>query len=46
MDLSFSLSVQALLQPSILATIFLIALGASGTFRILSAKPAYYLRSE
>jgi putative ABC transport system permease protein len=46
MDLSFSLSVKALLQPSILATIFLIALGAAGTFRILSVKPAYYLRSE
>jgi putative ABC transport system permease protein len=46
MDLSFSLSVRGLLQPPIFATIFLIALGAAGTFRILSARPAFYLRSE
>jgi putative ABC transport system permease protein len=46
MDLSFSLSVYALLQPSILETIFVIALGALGTLRVLSAKPAHYLRSE
>lgn len=46
MDLSFTLSVPALLQPSIFATIFLVMLGAAGTYRVLSAKPAYYLRSE
>jgi putative ABC transport system permease protein len=46
MELSFSLSVCALLQPSILETIFVVALGALGTLRVLSAKPAHYLRSE
>ena len=46
MDLSFTLSVYALLQPSILETIFVSALGAFGTSRVLSAKPAHYLRSE
>ena len=46
MDLSFSLSLYALLQPSILETIFVVALGALGTLRVLSAKPAHYLRSE
>ncbi len=46
MELGFTLSIPALLQPSIFATIFLVALGAAGTFRVLSAKPAYYLRSE
>lgn len=46
MKLGFSLSVFALLQPSLIETIFVVALGAAGTFRVLSAKPAYYLRSE
>ena len=46
MDLSFSLSLYALLQPSIIETIFVTALGALGTLRVLSAKPAHYLRSE
>jgi putative ABC transport system permease protein len=46
MKLSFSLSLSALLQPSLIETIFVTALGALGTFRVLSAKPAYYLRSE
>jgi putative ABC transport system permease protein len=46
MDLSFDLSFSALLQPSLIETIFVTALGALGTFRVLSAKPAYYLRSE
>ncbi len=46
MNLSFSLSLTALLQPSLIETIFVIALGAIGTLRVLSAKPAHYLRSE
>jgi putative ABC transport system permease protein len=46
MKLGFSLSVFALLQPSLIETIFVVTLGAAGTFRVLSAKPAYYLRSE
>ncbi len=46
MNLSFSLSIPSLLQPSILETIFVVALGAAGTLRVLSAKPAQYLRSE
>jgi putative ABC transport system permease protein len=46
MKLSFSLSLTALLQPSVIETIFVLALGAAGTFRVLSAKPARYLRSE
>jgi putative ABC transport system permease protein len=46
MNLDFSLSLPALLQPSLLATILLIGLGAVGTFRVLSARPASYLRSE
>ncbi len=46
MNLSFSLSLGALLQPSLIETIFVTALGAMGTFRVLSAKPAHYLRSE
>ena len=46
MDLSFSLSLYALLQPSLIETIFVTALGALGTLRVLSAKPAHYLRSE
>jgi putative ABC transport system permease protein len=46
MDLGFSLSITALLNPSLLATIFLIAMGAAGTYRVLSVKPASYLRSE
>jgi putative ABC transport system permease protein len=46
MGLSFSLSLYALLQPSLVETIFVTALGALGTFRVLSAKPAQYLRSE
>jgi putative ABC transport system permease protein len=46
MHISFSLSLTALLQPSIIETIFVAALGALGTFRVLSAKPAHYLRSE
>lgn len=46
MDLGFSLSITALLKPSILATIFLVAMGAAGTYRVLSVKPANYLRSE
>jgi putative ABC transport system permease protein len=46
MNLTFSLSVTALLQPSLIETIFVVALGAVGTLRVLSAKPARYLRSE
>ena len=46
MDLSFSLSLYALLQPSVIETIFVMMLGALGTLRVLSAKPAHYLRSE
>jgi putative ABC transport system permease protein len=46
MKLSFSLSIKALLQPSLIETIFVLALGAVGTLRVLSAKPAHYLRSE
>jgi putative ABC transport system permease protein len=46
MNLSFSLSVASLLQPSIIETIFVMVLGAAGTLRVLSAKPAHYLRSE
>ncbi len=46
MKLTFSLSLRALLQPSLIETIFVVALGAAGTLRVLSAKPAYYLRSE
>jgi putative ABC transport system permease protein len=45
MKLSFSLSLAPLLQPSIGETIFVVLLGAAGTFRVLSAKPAQYLRS-
>jgi putative ABC transport system permease protein len=46
MNISFSFSTTALLQPSIIETIFVAALGALGTLRVLSAKPAHYLRSE
>ncbi len=46
MHLSFSLSFPSLLQPSIIETIFVVVLGAAGTLRVLSAKPAHYLRSE
>ena len=46
MHLSFSLSLSSLLQPSIIETIFVVVLGAAGTLRVLSAKPAHYLRSE
>jgi putative ABC transport system permease protein len=46
MHISFSLSLTALLQPSMIETIFVAALGALGTYRVLSAKPAHYLRSE
>ncbi len=46
MNLSFSLSVSALLQPPVIETIFVVTLGAAGTLRVLSAKPAHYLRSE
>jgi putative ABC transport system permease protein len=46
MNLSFSLSLTALLQPSLIETIFVLMLGAMGTLRVLSAKPAQYLRSE
>jgi putative ABC transport system permease protein len=46
MSLSFSLSLSALLQPSLIETIFVVMLGAMGTLRVLSAKPAHYLRSE
>ncbi len=46
MNLSFTVSLNALLQPSIIETIFVVVLGAAGTLRVLSAKPAHYLRSE
>ncbi len=46
MNLTFSLSLSALLQPSLIETIFVVTLGAAGTLRVLSAKPANYLRSE
>jgi putative ABC transport system permease protein len=46
MNLAFVPSLSALLQPSLIETIFVVALGAVGTLRVLSAKPAHYLRSE
>ncbi len=46
MKLSFNLSLAPLLQPSIGETILVVLLGAAGTYRVLSAKPAHYLRSE
>lgn len=46
MNTTFSLSFSALLQPSVIETIFVLVLGAMGTLRVLSAKPAHYLRSE
>ncbi|MFT4080873.1 ABC transporter permease [Rhodomicrobium sp.] len=46
MGLTFVVSLSALLQPSAIETIFVTALGALGTFKVLSAKPAQYLRSE
>jgi putative ABC transport system permease protein len=46
MGVGFSLSLSALLQPSLLETIFVVVLGALGSLRVLSAKPANYLRSE
>jgi len=46
MGLTFSLSIPALLQPALVQTIFVVTLGALGTLRVLSAKPAHYLRSE
>jgi putative ABC transport system permease protein len=46
MSLAFVPSASALLQPSLVETIFVVLLGAVGTSRVLSAKPAYYLRSE
>jgi putative ABC transport system permease protein len=46
MNLTFAPSTQALLQPSLIETIFIVVLGAVGTSRVLSAKPAQYLRSE
>lgn len=46
MDIGFTASLKALLQPSLGETIFVVALGAVGTIRVLSAKPAHYLRSE
>ncbi len=46
MNLGFSLSITSLLQPSAGETIFVAMLGAAGTLRVLSAKPAHYLRSE
>ncbi len=39
MNLSFSLSIASLLQPSVGETIFVVLLGAAGTLRVLSAKP-------
>ncbi len=46
MGISFHSSATALLQPSLIETIFVLALGAIGTYRVLSVKPASYLRSE
>ncbi len=46
MGLSFSLSTKALLQPSLVETIFVVVLGVFGTARVLSVKPARHLRSE
>jgi len=46
MDVSFHPSVMALLQATLLATIFMIAFGLFGTLRVLGAKAAPYLRSE
>jgi putative ABC transport system permease protein len=46
MNLAFVPSLSALLQPSLIETIFVVVLGAVGTLRVLSAKPAHYLRSE
>jgi putative ABC transport system permease protein len=46
MNLAFVPSLSALLQPSLIETIFVVALGVVGTLRVLSAKPAHYLRSE
>ncbi len=46
MDVSFILSLKALLQPSALETIFIIGLGLAGTLKVLASKPGHYLRSE
>ena len=46
MKLAFVPTTSALLQPSIIETILVVLLGAVGTSRVLSAKPAHYLRSE
>jgi len=45
-DISLVISASALLQAAGLATIFLLAFGLFGTFRVLNAKAAPYLRAE
>ena len=45
-DISYSAPISALLQPAILATIFMIAFGLFGTLRVLNAKAASYLKAE
>ncbi len=46
MDISFTAPPLALLQASALATIFMVAFGLFGTYRVLNAKAAPYLRAE
>ncbi len=45
-DISYTASIGALLQPAILATISMIAFGLFGTLRVLNAKAASYLKAE
>jgi putative ABC transport system permease protein len=46
MKAGFNLSWSALLQPSLIESIFVVVMGATGTARVLSARPARYLRLE
>jgi putative ABC transport system permease protein len=46
MEIGFIAPAWALLQPSFVETIFVLGLGAIGTFKVFSAKPASWLRSE
>jgi putative ABC transport system permease protein len=46
LSVPFNMSVVALLQPSLLQTIFVVAMGTVGTLRVLSVKPSAALRSE
>jgi putative ABC transport system permease protein len=46
MEVGFHPSAAALLQASLLATIFMVAFGSFGTLRVLAAKASPYLRAE